>query len=418
MPHGLLDQVPFQLASTHLLIDPFWSLWITLRYRSWPIQVHVITHYTVSWPTTISDAPLLENGKLYSPGHAKSHQTKHPPYNSVTYDQHWQLVFVLSGTSTWYHQIWSSATLTFPAMSLEYQMTGPSRSFWRNIDLNGASGSTTTSNLLYWYQALNSLLFFDYNVTEFVKESSYLNYIGLNDMRPERKNKLPFSIIYSVFLRDSFHFLIYYFHCLVAILLNFLMSYVMSSWYLPLSIHCFLSCCTSQTFQRSYCCTHGEQTRCSFCWLGMACDFESWNSFCSGSWGNNRRYFLYQPALDTFGIFGTDDGYHWHGSRGSFGDILSLSSHSFPDIWSSTYWCNPLEGFLSVDHLPCNVCLWWGSRSDASVPREMENRLALDAEKCFLCWKWVDFWCWEWVLGVGSESVLEVSWFLMLEVSG
>ena len=48
--HGLLDQVPFQLASTHFLIDPFWSLWITLRYRSWPIQVNVITHYTVSWP--------------------------------------------------------------------------------------------------------------------------------------------------------------------------------------------------------------------------------------------------------------------------------------------------------------------------------------------------------------------------------
>ena len=162
-------------------------------------------------------------------------------------------------------------------------MTGPSRSFWRNIDLNGASGSTTTSNLLYWYQALGSLLFFDYNVTEFVKESSYLNYIGLNDLRPERKNKLQFPIIYSGFLRDSFHFLIYYLYCLVAILLNFRMSYVMSSWYLPLSILCFLSCCISQTFQRSYCCTHGEQTRCSFCWLGMACDFESWNSFYSGS---------------------------------------------------------------------------------------------------------------------------------------
>ena len=150
LPHGLLDlQVAFQLALTHLRIDPFWSLWITLRYKSWPTQVNVITHYTVPWPTTISDAPLLENGKLYSPGHAKSYQTKHPPYNSVTYDQHWQLVFALSGTSTWYHQIWSSATLTFPEMYLEYQMTGPSRSFWRNIDLNGASGSTTTSNLLY-----------------------------------------------------------------------------------------------------------------------------------------------------------------------------------------------------------------------------------------------------------------------------
>ena len=210
-------------------------------------------------------------------------------------------------------------------MSLEYQMTGPSCSFWRNIDLNGASGSITTSNLLYWYQALDSLLFFDYNVTEFVQESSYLNCIGLNDLRPEGKNKLQFPIIYSGFHRDSFHFLIYYFYCLVAILLNFRMSYVMSSWYLPLSIHCFLSCCISQTFQRSYCCTHGEQTRCSVGWLGMAFDFESWHPFYSGPWGNNRRDFLYQPAL---GIFGTDDGYQWHGSTDTFGDILSLSSSS------------------------------------------------------------------------------------------
>ena len=53
--------------------------------------------------------------------------------------------------------------------------------------------------------------------SEFVKESSYLNYIDLNDMRPEGKNKPPFPIIYSDFFRDSFHFLIYYFHCLVAI---------------------------------------------------------------------------------------------------------------------------------------------------------------------------------------------------------
>ena len=42
-----------------------------------------------------------------------------------------------------------------------------------------------------------------------------------------------------------------------------------------------------------------------------------------------------------------------------------------------------------------------------SANGEMENRLALDAEKRFLCWKWVDFWCWEWV-GVGSELIFDV----------
>ena len=105
-------------------------------------------------------------------------------------------------------------------------------------------------------------------VTEFVKESSYLTVLAWTTCNRKEKTSFSSQLFYSGFHRDSFHFLIY-FYCLVAILLNFRMSYVMSSWYLPLSIHCFLSCCISQTFQRSYCCTHGEQTRCSFCWLGM-----------------------------------------------------------------------------------------------------------------------------------------------------
>ena len=80
---------------------------------------------------------------------------------------------------------------------------------------------------------------------------------------------------------------------------------------------------------------------------------------------------------------------------------------------------NPLEGFLSVDHFPCNVCLWWGSRSDASVPMGKrktdspstpksdffvgsESMFGVGSEFLVLgvsrCWKWVDFWCWKWVV--------------------
>ena len=56
--HGTRDPVAFQVASIHLLIDPFWSLWITLRCRSWPILVNEIMIYTVFWPTAISKTQL------------------------------------------------------------------------------------------------------------------------------------------------------------------------------------------------------------------------------------------------------------------------------------------------------------------------------------------------------------------------
>ena len=80
---------------------------------------------------------------------------------------------------------------------------------------------------------------------------------------------------------------------------------------------------------------------------------------------------------------------------------------------------NPLEGFLSVDHLPCNVCLWWGSRSDASVPMGKwkidspstpKSAFCVGSELIFgvgseflvlgvsRCWEWVDFRCWKWVV--------------------
>ena len=72
---------------------------------------------------------------------------------------------------------------------------------------------------------------------------------------------------------------------------------------------------------------------------------------------------------------------------------------------------NPLEGFLSVDHLPCNVCLWWGSRSDASVPTGKWKIDSPSTPKSAFC---VGS---ELIFGVGSESVLGVSWFSVLEVS-
>ena len=103
---------------------------------------------------------------------------------------------------------------------------------------------------------------------------------------------------------------------------------------------------------------------------------------------------------------------------------------------------NPLEGFLSVghspcmvpwwfppflsvDHFPCNVCLWWGSISDASAPmgkrkptrpRRRKVFLVLEVSQCLVlgvsswcwlgvsrCWKWVDFWSWKWVVNRFSE---------------
>ena len=75
---------------------------------------------------------------------------------------------------------------------------------------------------------------------------------------------------------------------------------------------------------------------------------------------------------------------------------------------------NPLEGFLSVDHLPCNVCLWWGSRSDASVPMGKWKIDSPSTPKSAFCVGselilvlGVRSWCWEWV-GVGSELIFGV----------
>ena len=96
---------------------------------------------------------------------------------------------------------------------------------------------------------------------------------------------------------------------------------------------------------------------------------------------------------------------------------------------------NPLEGFLIVDHFPCNVCLWWGSRSDASVPmgkRKTDSPSTPKSAFCvwselifgvgseFLvlgvsrCWKWVDFWCWKWV--VNLSIYLSIYLFLYLSI--
>ena len=99
--------------------------------------------------------------------------------------------------------------------------------------------------------------------------------------------------------------------------------------------------------------------------------------------------------------------------------VLIIFPVWYPDVPPQPKGLNPLEGFLIVDHFPCNVCLWWGSRSDASVPmgkRKTDSPSTPKSAFCvwselifgvgseFLvlgvsrCWKWVDFWCWKWVV--------------------
>ena len=75
----------------------------------------------------------------------------------------------LNGTFMWYPPIWNSATQIFKEMFSKYQSIGPSCNFWKNTDLNGAFGSTTTSNLLGWYQVPHNLSYCDFDAIKFVK---------------------------------------------------------------------------------------------------------------------------------------------------------------------------------------------------------------------------------------------------------
>ena len=74
--HGLLDTEAFLATGTLLHPDPSWSWWITPLYKNWHIAVNLIMPYTVLSPIQISETLVLENLKLFSPGHVSLNQSK------------------------------------------------------------------------------------------------------------------------------------------------------------------------------------------------------------------------------------------------------------------------------------------------------------------------------------------------------
>ena len=118
---------------------------------------------------------VLENLKLFSLGHVISNLPKLVLYLSVTYAVPWSPDYAPNGTSIWSLLIWSFATLTSKVMFFKFQMIGRSCSFWTSTDLNGASGSTITSNPHGWFLVPHNPLFCGYNVIKFVKVSSCRN---------------------------------------------------------------------------------------------------------------------------------------------------------------------------------------------------------------------------------------------------
>ena len=133
--------------------------------------------YTVLLPVQISETLVLENARLFSPGHVYLNQSKQAFSLFEIFAPHWQRDYAPNGTSIWYLLIWNFATVTLKEMFSKYQSIGPSCSFWRNTDLNGASGSTITSNIPCLYLVLHSLSYCDFVATKSVKVASYHNFI-------------------------------------------------------------------------------------------------------------------------------------------------------------------------------------------------------------------------------------------------
>ena len=175
--HGLLDTEAFLATGTLLHPDPSWSLWIIPLYKNWRIAANLIMPYTVLLPVQISETSVLENSKLFSPGHVYLNQSKQAFSLFEIFAPHWQRDYAPNGTSIWYLLIWNFATVTLKVMFSKYHLIWPSCSFWRNTDLNGASGNTITLNLPCLYLVLHSLSYCDFVAIESAKVSSYHNFI-------------------------------------------------------------------------------------------------------------------------------------------------------------------------------------------------------------------------------------------------
>ena len=193
--HGLLDTEAFLVTGTLLHPDRFWFWWITLLYKNWHIAANLIMPNTVLLPVPISETLVLENLKLFSPGHASLNQLKQAFSHCEIYAQHWQRDYAPNGIFTWYLRTWNFATLIFKEMFSKYQSIGPSCNFWMNTDLNGASGSTTTSNLLGSYLVLHSLSYCDFVAIKFAKVLTYRDFMRNPDRGVKRQYNLTTVLI-------------------------------------------------------------------------------------------------------------------------------------------------------------------------------------------------------------------------------
>ena len=147
--------------------------------------------YIVPLPVQISEMSVLENSKPFSPGHVYLNQSKQAFSLFEIFAPPWQRDYAPNGTSRWYLLIWSFATVTLKEMFSKYHLIWPSSSFWRNTDLNGASGNTITSNLPCWYLVLRSLLYCDSVAIKSAKASYYHNSI-----REKKKTRPDWGLWY------------------------------------------------------------------------------------------------------------------------------------------------------------------------------------------------------------------------------
>ena len=133
--------------------------------------------YIVPLPVQISEMSVLENSKPFSPGHVYLNQSKAGIFPlrdlrtalTTRLRTQWDIQMVPSDLEFRYGDLEGDV--------FKYHLIWPSSSFWRNTDLNGASGNTITSNLPCWYLVLHSLLYCDSVAIKSAKASSYHNSI-------------------------------------------------------------------------------------------------------------------------------------------------------------------------------------------------------------------------------------------------
>ena len=293
---------------------------------------------------------------LFSPGHANLNQLKQAFFHYEIYAQHWQRDYAPNGTFTWYLRTWNFATLIFKAMFSKYHSIGPLCNFWMNTDLNGASGSTITSNLLGWYLVLHSPSYCDFVAIKSAKVSSCRDFMQNPDRGEKRQYHLTMGLTW--------------FHLLMSCLLyktEFIRFILDSRLYqrLYMALYCFsintvwrLFVPSAFGFYQLYSrdrFTHGAQAWRNRGGLGMAFDFEPWDFFYR-SWYKARppdcwveclwRFPSYD--LDHLGIFGAKYCTQWPRHYLTNGHIFSSNATwcTFPGTREFHLQCFPSRSLL------------------------------------------------------------------------